>query len=100
MLGNLKAVEIKTFIPAKDFEQSKQFYSDIGFTKASDTNGVAYFHHDNCSFLLQNFYEKAFAENLMMHILVEDIHSWNQAIKDSCIAEKYNVKVSKITEQP
>ena len=99
-MNNLKTIEIKAFIPAKDFERSKNFYEDIGFTKASDSDGVAYFHHGDCSFLLQDFYEKVFAENLMMHLLVEDILSWHESVQNSGVVEKYGVKVSEITEQP
>ncbi|BBB30448.1 conserved hypothetical protein [Neptunomonas japonica JAMM 1380] len=100
MLNNLKTLEIKAFVPAKDFEISKQFYSELGFTKASDSDGVAYFHKGRCSFLLQDFYEKVYAENFMMHLLVEDIHSWHKQVEVSGVAKKYDVKVSDIVEQP
>ncbi len=100
LLSNLNAIEIKAFIPSKDFEISKAFYQDIGFTKASDSEGVAYFHAGNCSFLLQDFYEKALAHNLMMHLLVEDVSSWHELIKYSGVIEKYDVKMSEVTEQP
>ena len=99
-MSNLNAVEIKAFIPAKDFDTSKQFYSDLGFTKAYDSDGIAYFYHGNCSFLLQDFYEKAFAENLMMHLLVEDIYAWHEQVSRSGVAEKYNVRVSEVESQP
>lgn len=99
-MGNLNTVEIKAFVPARDFERSKQFYSDIGFTKASDSGGIAYFRYGDCSFLLQDFYVKELAENLMMHVLVEDVTAWHQHITRSGVAEKYGVTVSEITEQP
>jgi len=99
-LSNLNTIELKAFVPAKDFDLSKEFYSDLGFTKSSDSDGIAYFHHGSCSFLLQDFYEKEFAENLMMHLLVEDIRSWHQSIKDSRIESKYGIKVSDVTKQP
>jgi uncharacterized glyoxalase superfamily protein PhnB len=98
-LSNLNTVEIKVFLPAKDFELSKQFYIDLGFTKTSDSDGVAYFHQGNCSFLLQDFYEKDFAENLMMHILVEDVSAWHKSIDESGLKVKYDIEVSEITEQ-
>lgn len=99
-MSNLKTVELKAFIPSKDFDVSKSFYTEIGFTKASDQDGVAYFHCGNCSFLLQDFYDKSLAENLMMHLLVEDIKSWHEKIASSGVAEKYHVNISAITEQP
>ena len=99
-MSNLKTIELKAFIPSKDFETSKNFYSEIGFTKASDEGGVAYFHSASCSFLLQDFYDKSLAENLMMHLLVEDIKSWHEQITKSGVADKYHVNVSDITKQP
>lgn len=99
-MSNLKTVELKAFIPSKDFETSKKFYSEIGFTKASDEGGIAYFYSGSCSFLLQDFYDKSLAENLMMHLLVEDIKSWYEQIKKSGVADRYNVNVSDITKQP
>ena len=99
-MSNLKTVELKTFIPSKDFTTSKQFYSEIGFTKASDSDGVAYFHCGNCSFLLQNFYDKSLSENLIMHLLVEDVESWHEQITKSGVSEKYDINVSEVTAQP
>lgn len=97
---NLNAVEIKAFVPAKDFVLSKRFYQDIGFVLASEGGGVAYLHHQKLSFLLQDFYVKEFAENLMMHLLVEDVDAWWSKIKSADIASKYGVNVSSIEQQP
>ncbi|BFM15921.1 VOC family protein [Maricurvus nonylphenolicus] len=99
-MGNLNTVEIKAFVPAKDYERSKAFYQDMGFTQASDTQGVAYFHHGNCSFLLQDFYEEKLANNLMMHLLVEDAKAWHQQLQEKGIVEKYDVLLGDIEEQP
>ncbi len=99
-MTNLNTVELKAFIPSKDFELSKNFYELMGFTKASDTNGIAYFNHGNCSFLLQDFYAKELADNLMMHLLVEDIGAWHQQITEARLTEKFGTKVSQITKQP
>jgi hypothetical protein len=99
-MANLNTVEIKAFVPAKDFELSKQFYSDFGFTKASDSDGIAYFHHGNCSFLLQDFYKKELAENLTLHLLVEAVPSWQQHIPERELSQKYSVNVSVVEERP
>jgi len=96
----LEALEIKAFVPARDFELSKQFYQDLGFSMPSDEAGIAYFHHGDCSFLLQDFYEAVHAENFMMHLLVKDVNGWHEHIIATGIAEKYAVKLSDITHQP
>lgn len=99
-MHNLKITEIKAFVPAKDFELSKQFYKDLGFTMASDGGGVAYFHFGHVSFLLQDFCAESLAENFMMHILVEDVDAWWQHVQASNVALKYGVQVGPIESQP
>lgn len=99
-MSNLQTIELKAFVPAKDYELSKRFYQDLGFTLASDGDGVAYFHHETASFLLQNFYVKEFAENLMLHLLVEDVDAWRAKVDESGIAARYGAKVSDVQRQP
>jgi uncharacterized glyoxalase superfamily protein PhnB len=100
MSVSLRTVELKPFVPAKDFELSKDFYRDFGFTMASDSNGVAYFHHENVAFLLQDFYTKELAENLMLHLLVEDVDAWWSKLDRQRISAKYGVKQSAVEQQP
>ena len=99
-MANLRTVELKAFVPARDFALSKRFYADMGFTMASDSDGIAYFHHENVAFLLQDFYDKALAENLMLHLLVEDVDAWWTRLHDAGIVEKYGVRIGKVELQP
>ena len=99
-MSDLRITEIKAFVPSKNFDLSKQFYKDLGFTMASEGGGVAYFHFDHVSFLLQDFCAEAFAENFMMHILVHDVDAWWNLVHESGVVGKYNVKVSSIESQP
>jgi catechol 2,3-dioxygenase-like lactoylglutathione lyase family enzyme len=97
-MGDVKAIEIKAHVPAQDFELSKQFYQDLGFTLCWSSEGLAYLHvgphgsHGKAGILLQKFYVKEFAENLMMHLLVEDVDAWWEHVKEKQIAEKYGVR--------
>ncbi len=100
IVPNLKTIEIKAFVPAKDFELSKRFYEDLGFTKASDGGGVAYFHHGDSSFLLQDFYAEGLAKNLMMHLLVEDVDAWRARVDEAGLAAKYGVKITDVELRP
>ena len=99
-MTNLRITEIKAFVPAKDFDISKQFYKDLGFTMASEGDGIAYFHFQNVSFLLQDFCAESLAENFMMHILVEDVDAWQNHVVASAVEAKYGVKVTPIEAQP
>ncbi len=96
----LRITEIKAFVPSSDFERSKQFYRDLGFTMASDGGGIAYFHFEHVSFLLQDFCAEGFAQNFMMHILVEDVDAWWAHVQASGVVQKYGVAVTDIERQP
>jgi uncharacterized glyoxalase superfamily protein PhnB len=99
-MEDLKVVEIKAFVPAKNYELSKAFYCDLGFIMASDEEGIAYFYRDNCSFLLQDFYEQSHANNFMMHLLVKDVENWYRHIISSGAIEKYGVKITEPADRP
>lgn len=99
-MANLRVNELKAFVPAKDYERSKRFYQDLGFTLASDDEGIAYFHHGESSFLLQDFDADGLASNFMMHLLVDDVDAWWQHVHDAGIAQKYDVKVGPVELQP
>jgi len=99
-MENLNTVEIKSFVPAKDFECSKSFYQLIGFEMASEFEGIAYFKLGSCSFLLQDFYEPVHSNNFMMHLLVEDVQSWYEHIQKLNLTEEFGSKVTELVEQP
>ena len=99
-MANLSAIEIKAFVPSKDFEISKAFYKDLGFTMASEGGGVAYFRYHHVSFLLQDFCVPSLAENFMMHILVEDVDAWREHVLSTGVERKYGIKVTPVETQP
>jgi catechol 2,3-dioxygenase-like lactoylglutathione lyase family enzyme len=96
----METVEIKAFVPAKDFELSKRFYSDMGFTVAWSSDDLAYLRAGETSFLLQKFYVKEHAENVMMHMLVVDVEAWWQHVLAHDIAKRYGVRVVPPANQP
>ncbi|AXQ28173.1 glyoxalase [Solimonas sp. K1W22B-7] len=93
-MDNLETIEIKAFLPAKDFELSKQFYRDIGFTLAWASESLAYLHAGKSSFLLSDFYTREFAENLMMHLLVVDVDAWWRQIDAQDLPGRYGITVA------
>ncbi|MBW3695180.1 glyoxalase [Vibrio sp. T187] len=99
-MKNLQPVEIKSFVPAKDFAVSKQFYQAIGFEMASEFGAVAYFKKGDCAFLLQDFYEPQHSENFMMHLLVEDAQSWYQHIQESLTETEFEYALTDLVAQP
>jgi catechol 2,3-dioxygenase-like lactoylglutathione lyase family enzyme len=97
---NLNPVEIKAFVPAKDFAQSKAFYEAMGFKVAYTDEEIAYMLCGNTSFLLQNFYVKELAENLMMHLLVENVDDWHAHLTAQNIVEHFGVRLGALETQP
>jgi catechol 2,3-dioxygenase-like lactoylglutathione lyase family enzyme len=96
----LDTLEIKAFVPAKDYELSKQFYQDLGFTMRSTSPEVSYFAYGDNSFLLQNYYVPELADNLMMHLQVVDVESWWAHVQASGVAQKYGTRLVPPADQP
>ena len=99
-MGNMATVEIKAFVPSKDFELSKNFYTELGFTVAWSSTDMAYLHAGKSSFLLQKFYVKEYADNFMIHMLVEDVEAWWNHIVSRQLAKKYGVRANPPEDRP
>jgi catechol 2,3-dioxygenase-like lactoylglutathione lyase family enzyme len=82
-------VDLKPFLPAKDYALSKQFYRDLGFTLLWEGDGVTAVQVGEFRFLLQNYYVEQWAGNFMMHLMVTDADLWWKHIEDVKLAEKY-----------
>jgi hypothetical protein len=67
--------DIRAFIPCKHYENSKTFYTELGFLGVHVTDDLTLFESGECSFFLQRFYNKELAENLMFQLIVLDIDS-------------------------
>lgn len=73
---SLAITDFKPYVPAKDFELSKRFYSALGFSVSEGWGETADFHLNGHGFRLQNYYVKDWADNSMFVIGVEDIDAW------------------------
>jgi catechol 2,3-dioxygenase-like lactoylglutathione lyase family enzyme len=99
-MPSLDAVEIKAFVPARDFALSRRFYQDLGFQMPWSTDELAYFHHGHVSFLLQNFYVREHAGNFMMHMLVADVEAWWAHVQEVGLTARYGVRVEPPADRP
>ena len=95
---NLAVVELKAFVPARDFALSLQFYQELGFMLASVVDGIAYLHCSGSSFLLQDFYLREHADNFQMHLLVEDVDAWHGKAKE--VALRFQVEIGEPEDRP
>jgi hypothetical protein len=90
LVGAVKA--LRPFVPAKDFAISQQFYADLGFRVEPLGDSIAAMHLGSHSFLLQDFYVEAWADNFVMHMLVDDLDAWWEHLTSLNIAARYGVK--------
>jgi catechol 2,3-dioxygenase-like lactoylglutathione lyase family enzyme len=65
----------RPFLPARDFDLSRRFYEALGFEKLLDGE-VAIFGAGSGGFILQRYYQKEWAENFMMQLMVDDLDAW------------------------
>ena len=68
----------RPFLPTKDMDISRAFYEALGFKIVLDSE-VVIFEVGATSFILQRYYEKTWAENTMMQLIVDDLDArWTQ----------------------
>jgi uncharacterized glyoxalase superfamily protein PhnB len=80
----------RPFLPAKDFELSKRFYEALGFEKLLDAD-VAIFRMGQGVFLLQPYYQKDWAENFMLQLMVDDLDQWWAHIQSLDLPGRFGV---------
>lgn len=84
----------RPFLPAKNFEISIAFYEALGFFKLLHED-VAIFEVGTTSFVLQRYYQKDWAENFMMQLLVDDLDAWWNHIVALDLPGKFSVQPPK-----
>jgi hypothetical protein len=92
---------LEPFIPSgPDFEKSKQLFLALGFQINWEGGGYIGFQRDNSAFILQNYDDKHFAENLMMRLNVNDLDAFWQEINALNLTQKFGVKLKEPTVFP
>ena len=97
---NLNVIAVKAFVPARDFELSKQFYQAIGFTLDWTNANLAGLHHGATTFFLQKFYVQNHAENFLMQLQVENVDDWHAHLETERIHERFGVRIDAPENQP
>jgi len=90
---------ITPFLPAKDFELSLRFYTDLGFSKVVEIENAIRLEMGGYSFWLQNYYVEEWANNCMLCLYVDDIQEWWKKVNDLNIEESYG-NTAKILSKP
>ncbi len=80
----------RPFLPTKDFDASRAFYEALGFEKLLDGD-VAIFRVGHTAFILQRYFQKDWAENFMMQLMVDDLDAWWAHIEALNLASAFGV---------
>ena len=83
--------QARPFLPAKDFDVSKGFYEALGFEKLLDSE-VAIFRMGSSGLILQRGYQKQWAENFMMQLMVDDLDAWWTYIEGLDLPGRFKVQ--------
>jgi catechol 2,3-dioxygenase-like lactoylglutathione lyase family enzyme len=92
------ATSIRPFIGAKDFEESRAFYTALGFEESVISPNMSYFNvFGQLGFYLQNAYVKDWVDNSMIFLEVQDVHQHWQDIQQLNLPQQFkNVRLSSI----
>lgn len=85
---------VRPFLPTQDFDLSKRFYEALGFERVLDGE-VAIFKAGSGGFILQRFYQKEWAENFMMQLMVDDLDAWWAHIQRLDLPKRFGVPAPK-----
>lgn len=89
---NLKATDLRIFVPALDFEQSLRFYTRLGWTLnwKTDDNSLAELELAGVRFFLQNYYAEEWANNFMFQVSVDDASAWYEHVSKILDEENFD----------
>jgi catechol 2,3-dioxygenase-like lactoylglutathione lyase family enzyme len=82
----------RPFLPSRDFDASKQFYRVLGFEQLLDGDDVAIFRVGATSFILQRRYQKQWAENCMMQLMVDDVDAWWAHVTQLDLPKRFGIR--------
>ena len=86
----LPARSIRTFIGAKDYDLSRKFYQELGFTESIIDEKMSYFRvNESLGFYLQRYYVKHWVNNSMVFLEVENLDSWYQELSTKGLQDRY-----------
>jgi len=97
----MKILSLEPFVPSgSDFEASKQFFVELGFTISWDGGNYVGFERDGWKFILQKFDNVEFAQNFMVNVKVDNAEEFWKEVNDKKLPEKFGIRLGKPTKQP
>ena len=97
----MQFLSLEPFIPSgNNFEAAKNLFVELGFKINWDAGDYIGFEQDGCKFILQKYDNKAFAENLMINVKVDDVQAFRNSVMEKKLPEKFGIRIGEITNQP
>lgn len=83
------AKSIRPFIGAKNFEESRSFYRDLGFEETVLSADMSVFKSGDTAFYLQKAYVKDWIDNTMIFMEVESVDTFWSELTALNLTDKY-----------
>lgn len=94
-----KAISIRPFIGAKDFDLSRSFYRDLGFEEKVLDQHMSLFKTGDLGFYLQNAYVQDWIDNSMIFLEVDNVDRYYNELLALDLPAKYQgVKLTPIRD--
>jgi catechol 2,3-dioxygenase-like lactoylglutathione lyase family enzyme len=94
-----KALSIRPFIGAKDYELSRSFYRDLGFEERVLNHTMCLFKLEGLGFYLQDGYVQDWIDNTMIFLEVDDVgRYWNELMALDLPAKYKGAKLTPIRD--
>jgi uncharacterized glyoxalase superfamily protein PhnB len=78
---SLEVEDVRVFVPSQDVEQSRAFYTALGWTTVwTDGEGLAILELGGHRFMLQDHYVREWAENFMITVVVASARAWFERV--------------------
>ena len=85
-----QAKSVRTFIGAKDFEVSRNFYRDLGFQESIISKNMSYFKiFETLGFYLQDAYVEDWVNNSMIFLEVDNVEQYYNELQNLGLHNKY-----------
>jgi len=87
---NEKSTSIRSFLGAKNYQESRQFYREMGYNEHIIDAKMSYFSvREGIGFYLQDYYVKEWCNNSMILLEIDDADECLQELKALGLDKKY-----------
>jgi hypothetical protein len=96
----MQFTSLQPFVPSgSNFEASKQFFCELGFSISWDAGDYIGFDKDGCKFILQKYDNKEFAENFTISVNIDNAERFRKEVMGKRLPEKFGIRISEVMLQ-